>query len=200
MLRDLKWNTTAEHSPLVIFFNSVSPISRRAMEVLDKHAYPVFIEKKKYLLKPGDLANNFYFILRGVIHGFIKEEGRQITTWINEEGEIVTSIRTLGTNRPCEEYLQALEDCDLIALPIHITEEVFDAYPETNIVARRLWEHNYRGAEQRAYLGRIPSAEKKYQKFLESKPNLINRIPLKYIASYLGMTVETLCRIRARLK
>jgi len=65
-------------------------------------------------------------------------------------------------------------------------------------VARRLWEDNYRGAEERAYLGRIPSAEKKYKKFIEKNPNLMNRIPLKYIASYLGMTVETLCRIRAR--
>lgn len=198
MKPDPNWNTPDGHSPLVIFFNSVSPISRGAMEFLDKHTFPVFIEKKKFVLKPGAIAKNFYFILKGVIHGFIKEGGKQITTWINEEGEIVTSIRTLGTNKPCEEYLQALEDCDLIAIPIAITEEVFEIYPETNIVARRLWEHNYRGAEERAYLGRIPSAEKKYRKLIESKPNLINRIPLKYIASYLGMTVETLCRIRAR--
>lgn len=196
----IKWNTPEGHSPVVPFFNSISPISKGTIEALDQHTFPLFVEKKMFVLKPGVFANHFYFIIKGVIHGFIKEGTRQITTWINEENEIVGSIRTLGTNRPCEEYLQALEDCELVAIPIALTEEVFETFPETNIIARRLWEHNYRGAEERAYLGRIPSAEKRYKKFIENQPNLINRIPLKYIASYLGMTVETLCRIRARQK
>ena len=193
-----KWNTPDGHSPVVSFFNAIYPISQGAITAFDENTFPLFVNKKDYILKPGAIASNFYFIKRGVIHGFIKEEGREITTWINQENEIVGSIRTLGTNKPCEEYLQALEDCELIVVPIALTEEVFEIYPETNTVARRLWEHNYRGAENRAYLGRIPSAEKKYRKFIESQPGLINRISLKYIASYLGMTVETLCRIRAR--
>jgi len=196
----IKWDTPDGHSPVVAYFNLVSPISKGAMDEFDKHTFPVFLEKKKYLLKPGVIADHFYFILKGVIHGYIKEEGKQITTWINEENEIVGSIRTLGSNSPCEEYLQALEDCELIAIPIRVTEEVFYKYPETNVVARRLWEHNYRGAEERAYLGRIPSAEKKYRQFMKTQPNLMSRVSLKYIASFLGMTVETLCRIRARQK
>lgn len=193
-----KWSTYDGHSPVVSFFNSISPISKGAEEVFDQYTFSVKVEKKKFILKPGAFPDNFYFIMKGVVHGFIKEGTKQITTWINEEKEIVGSIRTLGTNKHCEEYLQALEDCELIVIPIAITEEVFENFPETNKVARRLWEYNYRGAEERAYLGRIPSAEKKYKKFIERQPNLINRIPLKYIASYLGMTVETLCRIRAR--
>ena len=197
---DPKRKTPDGYSPLVSFLNAVSPISKEAMDFLDKHTSFLSLEKKKFLLKPGAIVTNFYFIIKGVIHGFIKEEDKQITTWINEEGEIVSSIRNLGTNKPCEEYLQALEDCVLIAIPVAITEEAFEIYPETNAVARRLWEDNYRGAEERAYLGRIPSAEKKYKKFIEKNPDLMNRIPLKYIASYLGMTVETLCRIRARQK
>ena len=192
------WETVDGYSPLVSFLNTVSPISKEAMDFLDKNTTLLSVEKKKYILKPGSIVNNFYFILKGVVHGYIKEENKEITTWINEEGEIVSSIRNLGTQKLCEEYLQALEDCKLIAIPIAITEEAFDVYPETNVVARRLWENNYRGAEERAYLGRIPSAEKKYKRFIESNPNLMNRIPLKYIASYLGMTVETLCRVRAR--
>lgn len=195
-----KWNTPDGHSPVISFFNAIAPLSEEAIDAFDRHTFPVFINKKGFLLKPGAVASNFYFIKSGVIHGFIKEDGKQITTWINEENEIVGSIRTLGTDRPCEEYLQALEDCELIVIPIALTEEAFDKYPETNTVARRLWEHNYRGAEDRAYLGRVPSAEKRYNRFMEKQPGLINRIPLRYIASYLGMTVETLCRIRTRQK
>lgn len=200
MKSDAKWNTPDGHSPVVSFFNSVSPLSIGAIEVFDQQTFPLFVEKKKFILKPGAFARNFYFVVKGVIHGFIKEGTKQITTWIHEENEIVGSIRTLGTNKPCEEYLQALEDSELIVIPIAMTEEVFENFPETNKIARRLWEYNYRGAEERAYLGRITSAEKKYKKFMERQPNLINRVSLKYIASYLGMTVETLCRVRARQK
>jgi CRP-like cAMP-binding protein len=195
-----KWNTKDGHSPVVPYFNIISPLSQDVIKELDENTFPLKIEKRKFLLKPGSVADHLYFIVKGVIHGFIKDDGKQITTWINEENEIVGSIRTLGTDRPCEEYLQALEDCELIVIPIALTEEAFEKYPETNTVARRLWEHNYRGAEDRAYLGRIPSAEKRYNRFMEKQPGLINRIPLRYIASYLGMTVETLCRIRTRQK
>ncbi|MEO8823856.1 MAG: Crp/Fnr family transcriptional regulator [Ginsengibacter sp.] len=195
-----RWDTQDGHSPFNSFLNSISPVSKEVVQIFDENSFPLFVEKKKFILKPGAKPEHFYFIVKGVVHGFIKEEGKQITTWINEENEIVGSIRTLGTDKLCEEYLQALEDCELIGFPIAITEYVFDNFPETNVIARRLWEHNYRGAEERAYLGRIPSAEKKYKRFIQSNPDLMNRVPLKYVASYLGMTVETLCRIRSRQK
>jgi len=200
MANERKWDTIDGHSPVVPFFNAVYPMSPEAMEIFDKNTFHLFLEKKKLLLKPGLIADHFYFIVKGVIRGYIKEEGKEITTWIEEENEIVGSIRTLGTDKPCEEYLQALEDCQLIAIPIRITEEAFNTYPETNIIARRLWEYNYRGAEERAYLGRVRSAEKKYNRFINTRPDLMSRVSLKYIASFLGMTVETLCRIRGRQK
>jgi CRP-like cAMP-binding protein len=193
-----KWQTKDGHSPVIAFFTSIGPLSDGAIREFDENTFPLFIEKRRLLLKPGSIADHFYFIVKGVIQGCIKDEGKLLTTWINEENEIVGSIRTLGTQEPCTEYLQALEDCELIAIPVAFTEIVFDKYPETNIIARRLWEHNYRGAEDRAYIGRITSAEKKYKYFLEKQPNLIKRISLKYIASFLGMTLETLSRVRSR--
>ncbi len=196
----VKWNTRDGHSPLVAFLNTVYPLSKEVIRIFDRDSFPLLIEKKKFILKPGAIPKYFYFIVKGVVQGYFKEEGKEITTWIMEENEIVGSIRTLGTDSLCQEYLQALEDCELIAFPIATTEYVFDNFPETNVVARRLWEHNYRCAEERAYTCRIPTAEKRYLHFLKSQPNLENRISLKYIASYLGMTLETLCRIRMRQK
>jgi CRP-like cAMP-binding protein len=195
-----KWNAADGHSPVIAFFNSIVPLSREAIEVIDKHCFLLNVEKKHYILQPGSVADHLYFVVKGVVQGYIKEEGRNITTWIVEENEIVGSIRTLGTENLCKEYLQALEDCELAAIPILVTEYVFDNFPETNILARRLWEYNYQSAEERAYICRIPSAEKRYNHFIKTSPNLVSRISLKYIASYLGMTLETLCRIRSRQK
>lgn len=195
-----KWKTEDGHSPVISYLNMVAPLSTEVIGLFDKNTFPLFIKKGKLLLKPGSVADQLYFIVKGVMQGYIKEEGKRITTWINEENEIVGSIRTLGTSNPCEEYLQALEDTELVAMPVEFTEFIFNNYPKTNVIGRRLWEHNYRGAEERAYICRITSAEKKYTRFIKMHPDLINRISLKYIASYLGMTQETLSRVRNRKK
>ena len=195
-----KWETINGHSPLIAYLNMVSSLSKEIIRQIDDNTFPLFIEKGKLFLKPGSPTDHFYFIEKGVIRGFIKEEGKQITTWINAENEIVGSIRTLGTNDLCREYLQALEDTNLVALPVALTEFIFNTYPETNFIGRRLWENNYKKAEERAYICRIPSAERRYKHFLETSPHLLNRISLKYIASYLGMTIETLSRVRNRQK
>jgi CRP-like cAMP-binding protein len=203
MLKEKKnheWNTADGHSPLVAYLSSVAPLPKEVVDLVDANTFKVSVAKGKFLLKPGSLTTHLYFISKGVVQGCIKEEGRMITTWINEENELVGSIRTLGTKEPCREYLQALEDTELVAVAYDFTEFIFNHYPKTNFIARRLWEYNYRGAEERAYLCRIRTAEKKYKRFLEMHPGLINRISHKYIASYLGMTLETLSRIRNRKK
>ena len=194
-----KWSATHGHSPVAIFFNAIHPIPLEAFELVDKETFPVFIQKGKYLLKPGHMGDFIYLILKGVMRAFIKEGGKEITTWINEENEIVGSIRSLGLHVPSDEYLQAIEDCHLIGIPYKLVEYLYDTYPEANIIGRKILEESYRDAEERAYISRIPSAEKKYKRFIETRAQLINRVSLKYIASYLGMTLETLSRVRSRM-
>ena len=88
----------------------------------------------------------------------------------------------------------------MVGIPYSTIEFLYEKYPETNIIGRKVLEESYRDAEERAFISRIPSAELKYKRFLETKGDLINRIPLKFIASYLGMTLETLSRIRSRMR
>jgi len=98
-----------------------------------------------------------------------------------------------------EEYLQALEDVDLIAIPHVLSNYLFENFTEANIVGRKMMELYYRSAEERAYICRISSAEKRYKRFLVSFPDLINRVSLKYIASFLAIRLETLSRIRTKI-
>jgi len=192
------WGEFGGVSPFATFANAIYSIQPVAIQHINRETYPVFIKKGKFLISPFEKNENLYLVLKGVIRGFIKVGKKEVTTWINEENEIVGSIRDLGLKVATEEYLQALEDSTLVAIPKTLIEFLYEHFPEANVVGRILLENNYRGAEERAYICRIPSAEKRYQRFLETQPTLLNRIPLKYIASYLGMTLETLCRIRAK--
>ena len=195
----MKWDTPDGHSPIASFFNYLHPISEEAFSAIDNGTYTVNIKKGKFILKPGSKDSNYYLIVKGVVRAYIKEDGKEITTWINEENEMIASIRNLGLDIPSEEYLQAIEDTTLIAMPLALTETLYSNFPEANIIGRLILQDNIRGAEERAYISRIPSAEKKYKRLIETSPQLINRISLKYIASYLGMTLETLSRVRGRI-
>ena len=187
---------TPVQESLSYFFNRVHPLPAEAIRMIDEHSRPLQVAKGRFLIRPGDEANELFLILRGVVRGFIREDGREITTWINEEHDVVGSIRNLGLSIPGKEYVQAIEHCSLIAIRYEIIERLYESFLEANVVGRKILEENYRGAEERAYICRIPSAEKKYQRFLETRPGLEERVSHKYIASYLNMTNETLSRIR----
>lgn len=195
-----KWKDFKGVSPLTAIFKELYPLSGQAVECIDKSTFPLLIKKGKFLISPFDENHdNLYFIIRGVIRGYMLADGQEITTWINEEMELVGSIRNLGLEIETEEYLQALEDTTLIAIPKSFLAYMYEHFPEVNIIGRIMLEKSYRDAEERAYISRLPSAGKRYERFANTRPNLLNRIPLKYTASYLGMQLETLSRIRAGL-
>lgn len=139
--------------------------------------------------------------MKGVVRGYIKHNNKEITTWLNAENEIVGSISNFGLpEQAAIEYVQAIEDAVFVEIPYVSVEYAYENFIEINVIGRKLLEENYRGAERRAFICRLPTAEKKYQHFIATKPGLVNRISLKYIASYLGMTIETLSRIRSKMR
>lgn len=197
----LQKNTSKQRrgsSPLAVFFNSVYPLSPDAVAYIEDNTSLLKLGKGKLLVKPGYNSDKLFWVLKGVVRGYITEEGKEITTWINEENEIVGSIRNLGLDISSDEYLQVLEDTELVVIPRAVIEHLYAHFPEANIIGRLLLEENYRGAEERAYISRIPSSEKRYRRFEQTRGALLNRIPLKYIASYLNMTLETMSRIRSK--
>ncbi|MCX2430679.1 MULTISPECIES: Crp/Fnr family transcriptional regulator [unclassified Pedobacter] len=166
---------------------------------INQYTFPVSYKKNKFIMSPLDRNEYLFLIVKGIVRGFVKDANLEITTWISKENEIVGTISNLWVNADSEEYLQALEDVDLIALPHELTEYLFEHFPEANIVGRKIMELYYRSAEERAYLCRISSAEKRYKRFLMSFPDLIHRVSLKHIASFLAIRLETLSRIRAKI-
>lgn len=183
---------------LIQFLNALCPLSSKTEELIRQHSNSISLNKGAFLFKPGMDHRTLYFLVNGVVRGYRKYKGEEITTWLNEEGEMITSISNIGKDQACEEYIQALTACEFIALNADIVEFLFANCPEIPVITKLLLEDNYRGAEERAFISRIPSAEEKFFRFVENHPGLINRIPLKYSASYLGMRLETLCRIRSK--
>lgn len=185
-------------SPLIEFISQIYPLNNEITDFIKQKTYEKKVPKGKFLLRPGEMCNHYYFICKGVLRSYLKFGQKEITVWINPENEITTAIRSMSSNKPSDEYIQAIEDCELVAIPFEAMQEMYERFPEMNKVGRMLLEEYYAASEERVYVCRIPNAQSRYLHFVESRPELANRIPLKYVASYLGMTLETLSRLRAK--
>nr|WP_315423740.1 Crp/Fnr family transcriptional regulator [uncultured Pedobacter sp.] len=194
-----RWKKYNNISPLIDVFKKFHPLNDEIERRINQHTFPISYRKNKYLVSPVDRNKFLFLIVKGVVRGFIKDGSTEITTWISKENEVVGTIRNLWGEGDSEEYLQALEDVDLIAIPHVLSDFLFENFSEANVVGRKMMELYYRSAEERAYLCRISSAEKRYKRFLVSFPDLINRVSLKHIASFLAIRLETLSRIRAKI-
>jgi CRP-like cAMP-binding protein len=194
----MKQPEPAAFNPLLTVLNQLYPLSPEAEQYLRDHVTPCTVAKRKLLLKEGTTCEHIYFIVKGALRGYTREGAKDITTWITVENELVSSILSLDEQVKAIENIQALEKCELLSLTLAELETMYERFPECNILARKILQRYYADAEQRAFIARLTKAENKYRYFLKRHQALSNRIPLKYIASYLGVTLETLSRIRKK--
>jgi CRP-like cAMP-binding protein len=192
-------NNPPDLSSVIATLDYFYPLSEGIKNYFRKHSYTCSFRKGKLLLKAGQICEHIYFIKRGAVRGFIKEGKKDITTWISAENEVVSSISALDAREPARENMQAIENCELLALTYDDFQDLYIKFPEFNIVARKVLQKYYQDAEGRAFIARLTNAENKYRLFITRYGHLANRIPLKYIASFLGITLETLSRVRKRL-
>ncbi len=190
---------SSDISSVVTILNYFHPVSEGIVKFLKEHAYAVFFNRGELLLEEGQVCEHIYFIRKGVVRGFIKDGKKDITTWITAEGEMVSSILSFERKGSSIENMQAIEDCEMLALTLVDLEKLYEQFPEFNIVSRKLLQQYYSDAEGRAFIARLTNAETRYKQFLTRYSHFANRIPLTYIASFLGMTLETLSRVRRKL-
>lgn len=191
--------TLVPESPLVAFAHAVHPLSDEAREYANRKCFSYRVKKGEFLVRSGELCPYFYFIQKGILRGYVQDGKKEITTWITAEHELATSITSFHVQQKSFENIQAIEECELTGLHYDDLQYLYNNFPEVNVTGRKLLEKYYRDAEERAYIARLTEATSKYQRFIATKSFMLNRVPLKFIASYLGMTLETLSRIRSKL-
>lgn len=132
-----RWKKYNNFSPLIDVFKKFHPLNDEIERRINQHTFPISYKKNKYLVSPVDRNKFLFLIVKGVVRGFIKDGSTEITTWIAKENEVVGTIRNLWVEGDSEEYLQALEDVDLIAIPHVLSDYLFENFAEANIVGRK---------------------------------------------------------------
>ena len=180
------------------YLNSIYPIQLETKDYLLENLKPLTVSKKQFLLRQGNLCRNIYFIKIGLLRCYYLRDGKEICSWFMREGDVIISVESFFNQKESKENIQALEDCSLFYLSYHELQHAYQHFPDFNSIGRILTEKYYQLCEQRLYSLRMQKAHEKYQFIMNHFPQIIQRVPIKDIASYLGITIETLSRIRAR--
>ncbi len=180
----------------VTLLNSISPLSKPLKSFLSQRMISSHYKKGEFIVKNGETCNRVHLIRKGLIRGYFDFNSNEITTWVSVDNEMVTSISGYFKNEPALENLQCLEDTFTESLSFEEMDYAIKNYPDMAALNRILMEHYYIHAENRALLARIPGAKDRYDYFMKTfNPEIIKRLPKKYLASLLNMRPETLSRL-----
>lgn len=194
-----RWIPYGGESPIISVFKQYHPLNEQIENVINTQTFPVKFARNKHIASPITTNRYIFLLLKGAAHGFIRAAGKKITTWIAVEGDLAGTINNLWHGGQSEEYIETIEPVLAVAIPHEMSLYLYENFPEANLVGRQMTELYYQGASERAFIARLPSARLRYERFLVSFGHLLERVSLKYIASFLGMRLETLSRIRSEM-
>lgn len=156
------------------------------------------LTKGEHLISQGEVCHHVGFLLQGIVRVYYVEAGKEHTSYFNfgSRNPFVSSFSSFLTRKPSRESIHALEDCQLALISHTDLQRLYEQSIHLQKLGRLMAEYNYTLAMERIYSLQHHSARQRYDQLLDIYPNLINHVPHHYIASYLGITPESLSRVR----
>ena len=172
--------------------------SPELLETLKEHMQLEQYAKGETIENAGDVSKRLFFIKKGIIRVFYRTAGREICCHFAKENEILTGIDSFFTGKPTIYTSQALETTECYSLTKNKLDWVFNHVKGMDRYGRIFMIEAYSELVERYNSIVSMSAEERYEDFMNKHSDLLNRVPLGYISSYLGMKQETLSRIRSK--
>lgn len=177
----------------------ITPLSLKAKEAIDDLCSIVVIKKNKDLQSIGQTCKTIYFVQEGAARIYYYKDDKDVTEYFAFENDLIIRAESLFTGKPSHKAIQAVSDTTFIAIPANPLFELFEKYHEVERLFRKIVERSYVDTINRLESLQFHTAEERYQALIKKSPAVVKEIPLKHIASYLGITQVSLSRIRATL-
>lgn len=180
------------------FSDALVPLNEEEWTGFISGMKPLSLAKGDHFLRAGQVCDHIGFIGSGVVRTYHMKDGEEVTTEIALDGMYCTEYVSFLTKKPSNRSIIALEPVEMVVFDRDHLEYLYTTCVAAERMGRRIAETIYVCGEQRNDELLLYSPEDRYLKMLRERPEVFQRIPLKHIASYLGVRPESLSRIRSR--
>lgn len=157
------------------------------------------IKKGEYFIKSGQVSEELAFILSGSFRFFYEKEDVEKTAYFVFSNEIMASFEGILEEAPSKTTIQALEDTEIFVLDYAKMRKMYHISSKFENIGRLIGEYYILMLHNQLSSFLLDTPEERYLKLVENNPDLLNKVPLQYIASYIGVTPVSLSRIRKRI-
>ena len=185
-----------QHRVLTSLSSNYAELSGEAAQELLGRCRLVRVEKNTILIKEGQYADKTYFIIEDAARACYLKDGREITDWFAFENEFVTAINSFFLRIPSPYRIEILEPTLLVEVTREVMTDLCDTHHSIERLCRVAVTKTMLQLQQQIVALQFESAHQKLENLMTIRPDILNRVALGRIASYLGITLETLSRIR----
>jgi len=158
---------------------------------------PESLPAKSLFLEKGKVATRLAYLRKGLMRSFIyDDQANDITTQFFKQGTVVISMKSFNDQVPSRENIIALEDCEIDVITYQRMQELMEVVPAWRQVAKNVDESKFNALMNRSIQLQTLTASERYHLFIKNHPDILQRVALRHIASYLGIDIATLSRIR----
>ncbi|WP_264563964.1 Crp/Fnr family transcriptional regulator [Flavobacterium sp. N3904] len=183
---------------LIAFINNFQELDLETEQAVKKYFIKEVYKKNEFIIEAGKICSKVCFIKSGLVRRFYYDDGDDVTKWIYSNNQFITSLSSFFEQKPSFEFFQACEETIVYTLS-YADEQILLEYPlfsKFHIKQLRLYLSRI---NEFHHLYKLMNAQEKYLYLLTSFPQIIEKAKLKNIASLIGVSQETLSRIRASI-
>lgn len=175
-----------------------APLSPACQKELIERLTIVTYKKGEVLVREGQYADKAYFILQGCARAYYLKDGKDVSDWFAFENEFISAIVSFFSEEPSAHYIEMVEDAVVMEISKESTEILSGKFHDFERLMREVVTRTMLSQREKMFSILFNTAKEKYDHIIRIRPDITNRIPLIHIASYLGMTIETLSRVRSQ--
>ncbi len=189
-------NTTDIENAIETISKNYSYLTEDCTNDLKKSCKLLCVEKLSLIVKEGQFADKLYFIVSGCVRAFYNKDGKEITDWFAFEGDFMSSINSFHQNVSSKHNIELLEQTTFLEITRETIFTLTDKHHCFERLGRIAVTKTMLQLQERIVSIQFESAQQKYDNLINIRPDILQRVSLTHIASYLGITLETLSRIR----
>ena len=174
-------------------------LSDEEWELCKNNFRPKRMLKRQFLLQEGDVCRKLAFVEKGALYSYsVDSKGNRHVLRFAFDGWWMANLQSFFTDEPTRLNIEVLEDSELLLLDRNNHEKLLEEIPAYERYHRIILQNAYIAIQQRVENALGRTAEEKYARLIKHSPEFMNRVPLNLVASYLGMSPETLSRVRGQ--